>query len=93
MSEITMKDMVRAHDFEDRMRIGRGACYVEGRVVGIHIQKEGCARYAIEVTREVWNGEEIPRTAAFSKVGRTVYPPMNGIPTTMGGITNFVEKL
>jgi hypothetical protein len=84
-------DLLRSHDFEERERPGRGACYCEGKLLSYE-WREGCWRYVIRVTREVWNGAESPRTAAFSKVGRTIFPPINGIRHTGGTICNFVEK-
>lgn len=90
---INVGDMVRSHDFEERERPGRGPCYVEGKVLEIGKVIEGCPRYTIRVTREVWNGKEVPATAAFSKRGILVHPPVNGTPTSMGGVTNMVEKL
>jgi hypothetical protein len=89
---IRIDDLVRSHDFEDWERPGRPPCYIEGKVEGF-VEMHGCQRYSIRVTREVWNGEEVPRTAPFSKHGLLVHPPLNGTPTSMGSVTNFVRKI
>jgi hypothetical protein len=94
MDDFKLGEMLRSHDFEERTRPGRGACYVEGKLIGICEMMEGCTRYAIEVTREVWNGKEIPATAPFSKRGLVVHPPLNGTPVAgMDRVTNLVERI
>jgi hypothetical protein len=93
MSDFPIGSMVRAHDFEERERPGRGACYIEGRVEDI-VEYMGCRRYKIRVSREVWNGKEVPATAPFSKRGLFVKPPVNGVPIAGSDrVTNFVERL
>jgi len=92
MSEIKVGDKVRSFDFADgewgRDLTGERACYVEGQVISIGMIMEGCPRYEILVERDVFGGEESDR-----RVGTQVYPPVNGTPSTMGGPTDFVEKL
>ena len=81
---IGIGDRVRSYDFESRED-----CYMEGIVYGYqHI--EGCRRYAIQVERRVVANEE-----RLAGVGETIYPPVNGTPTTMSlsPVTNGVVKV
>lgn len=83
---ISLGDRVRSFDFAHSRDIaGERSCYVEGRVVGF-VEREGCRRYRILVERDVFGGEESDR-----RVGTHVTPPVNGLRTTMGNKTNFVE--
>jgi len=89
-NEITVGTKVRSFDFDDHSIEGERACYVEGEVVGF-AHKEGCERYVIFVTKRVFGGKT-------KDIGRTppethVYPPVNGIPKTFGGVTDFVEAV
>jgi hypothetical protein len=100
-SSIKINDLVRSYDFPEFMPGGkwydldmndrdrtREGCYVEGIVVDITSAIEGCPRYRIRVTKRVFsNVEEIV------KPGAEVLPPVNGIPTTFGGITCGVVKV
>jgi len=82
-------DTVRAYDFETRCAEGPRACYVEGLVTRIFDSAQaGCRVYKISVTRDVWGDAETP-----NRVGTFVYTVVNGTPTTLGNITNFVDKL
>ena len=83
---IQVGSKVRSFDFESRDLEGERACYVEGVVKAIGEVMEGCERYVIEVTRDVFGGEDSDR-----RVGITVYPPINGTPSWLGGSTNCVE--
>ena len=80
---------VRSFDFADgpdgRSLAGERACYVEGVVTGFE-RMEGCKRYRILVDRDVFGGVE-----ENFRVGALIYPPVNGTPTWMGGVTNSVE--
>lgn len=86
---ISVGDQVRSFDFCDgpygRSLSGDRACYVEGRVEEL-VVVEGCLRYRIAVDRDVFGGEESDR-----RVGREVFPPVNGTPTLFGDATDFVE--
>jgi hypothetical protein len=98
-SEIAVGDRVRSFDFawpgEDwgRDLEGERASYVEGVVIEIGVEIEGCPRYKIEVDRDVFGGEERDYANFRGRVGQFVYPPVNGTPSTMGGETNCVEKI
>jgi len=80
---------VRSFDFADgpegRSLAGEHACYVEGVVTGFE-RLEGCDRYEIKVTRDIFGGKEESR-----RVGATIYPPVNGTPTWTGRVTDGVE--
>ncbi len=83
---IKVSDYVRAFDFDSRDLEGERACYVEGDVVAL-VKREGCMFYAISVDREVWAGVEEASPRAL------VYSPVNGTPTTMGRVTDYVTKI
>lgn len=83
---IKIGDRVRSYDFEHN-----DDCYYEGVVNGI-IMGEGSARftcnvYRIQVQRQVWDGMPVPKNCDV------IYPPMNGVETTFGGITAGVVKI
>ena len=91
---IQVGDRVRSFDFaesfDDGAQFGRDlegerACYVEGVVLDL-ADREGCPRYEIHVDRDVFGGEESDR-----RVGRVVYPPVNGTPKSFGGVCDSVE--
>jgi hypothetical protein len=86
-NDININDTVRSFDFDmHRDLTGERACYIEGIVTGFtHL--EGCERYAIRVTREVWGGEEV-------EIRRDqVFPPVNETRSWLGGTTNNVEQI
>mgnify|MGYP003110429149 CR=1 FL=1 len=80
-------DCVRSFDFHYRRDIeGPESCYMEGQITGLkHV--EGCWRYQIEVTRCVFGGEEC------ADHPRVIFPPVNGTRTTMGRVTDGVERI
>jgi len=80
-------DRVRSYDFPGF----RDDSYVEGVVEGVtdpdtHEHFRDCARYVIRVERQVAGGQEVDYL-----VGELVYPPLNGTPSMLGGVTNGVE--
>ena len=86
---IQVGSKVRSFDFardgRGRQLEGERACYIEGVVEGFkHL--EGCERYVIRVDRKVWAGEEVDNPYRGH-----VYPPVNGTPTSLGGVCNGVE--
>lgn len=89
--EIKIGTRVRSFDFADgpdgRSLQGERACYIEGVVTGYE-NVEGCQRYQILVDRDVFGGEESTR-----RNGRVVTPPVNGTPTWMGNVTDYVEAI
>jgi hypothetical protein len=87
-SEIKIGDEVRSFDFEDRSLDGPRACYVVGVVEDV-VNMEGCPRYQIRATRRVFGGNEQP----IDSENEFVYPPVNGTPTSMGGICTFVDRI
>ena len=90
---ISVGDRVRSFDFaHSRDVAGKRSCYVEGHVVEVgHTMHESingsCPRYSILVDLEVFGGEDVPNR----RVGQHVYPPVNGMPKSFGGVTDFVE--
>jgi len=87
---------VRTHDFALGYKDGQKplgydesgdrACWMEGIVTDTRTVMEGCKRYTIDVdTRCVLGKTE--------KYEDTVYPPLNGTPSTMGGITAGVVNI
>ena len=87
-TDINIHDTVRSFDFHDSRDIeGPDACFVEGIVEGFK-EVEGCTRFEIKVTREVFRGEE-----RQVEEGERVFPPLNGTPTNRGRITDGVVKV
>ena len=87
-NEININDTVRSFDFHNSRDIeGPDACFVEGIVEGFK-EVEGCTRFEIKVTREVFRGEE-----RQVEEGERVFPPLNGTPTNRGRITDGVVKV
>jgi hypothetical protein len=90
--KIQVGDKVRSFDFAEpgeswgRDLEGDRACYVEGVVVGFADWPD-CKRYQIRVDRRVFGGKEKPIRDP------EVFPPVNGTPSTMGGVTDGVEKV
>ena len=81
--EIKIGMLVKSYDFP-----GRKDCYIEGTVVGEKMI-EGCPRYEIICSREIWAGKELE--SGESRIGMKFYPPFNGTPKSMGGSCNGVE--
>jgi hypothetical protein len=85
---VKVGDLVRSFDFVHlREGSGKTACYVEGVVQEI-VDQAGCNRYKILCTRRVLGGELLS-----SDIGKEYFPPVNGTPTSFGGLTSFVDKL
>lgn len=87
--EIKVGSRVRSFDFFHRDLEGERACYVEGVVETVGEVIEGCPRYAIRVTRSVFGGKPSKRYSEDA----VVYPPVNGTPSLLSGLTNYVELL
>jgi hypothetical protein len=84
---IQVGSKVRSFDFPHNQDIsGERACYVEGEVEGFK-EVEGCQRYIIRVDLKVFGGKEEDILGRYPYV----YPPVNGTPRMLGGVTNFVE--
>lgn len=86
-TSIRIGDKVRSYDFGNRDLYGERACYVEGTVVAFNVL-EGCKRYAIKVESATWGGKD-----DVKRVGQMVYPPVNGTPSSFGGVTDFVDPI
>ena len=89
---IKVGDRVRSFDFGSREVEGETACFVEGVVRNITNPSvdsnfRDCSHYEIRVDRRVLAGEEINGAI----IGGLVYPPVNGTPSTFGGITDYVK--
>lgn len=81
--DIVPGDRVRSYDFG-----GVRTCYAEGVVEAITDPMEGCRRYKLRVESRVMDGQIIP-----IEDESYVYPPVNGTPSTLGGVTNCVERI
>lgn len=87
-TSITVGDRVKSYDYPEVLTFDPKCAelnFVEGVVEAI-VHRAGCDRYQIRVDRQVANG----RDRADLK---QVFPPVNGIPTLMGGVTFGVVKL
>ncbi len=82
--EIQKNDSVKSYDFPDRKDLA--FCGVEGVVTDI-VTLRGCKRYEITVNKTIWMDKEV------AIKDEKVYPPINGTPTSLGRITNGVEKV
>jgi hypothetical protein len=93
--EIKVGDHVRSYDFPDIPGM-KTTCFVEGVVeaIGQVPGIGGCDRYTIRITRRVWQGKEDDkwRTGKEFPTGRC-YPPVNGLPSWLGGVTDHVKLL
>lgn len=92
---------VHSFDFHGRELEGERACYVTGTVVGIleagELADDGetrfndCDRYIIAVSRRTFAGRHTgPFGGTAPSGGERVFPPLNGTPSTMGGVMNGV---
>jgi hypothetical protein len=63
-------DRVRSHDFEPRP--GRGACYVEGKVIAVDTDRNV---YAISCSVDVFDGVDMAGSER-SRVGRVIFAPV-----------------
>jgi hypothetical protein len=80
--DIAPGERVRSYDFG-----GIRTCYAEGIVEVITEPMEGCRRYKLRVETCVFDGQSVALEEPY------VYPPVNGTPTTFGGVTNGVERV
>lgn len=81
-ADIGPGERVRSYDFA-----GVRTCYAEGVVEAITEPMEGCPRYKLRVETRVLDGQSVSAETPY------VYPPVNGTPSTFGGVTNFVERI
>lgn len=81
-TDIALGERVRSYDFA-----GNFDCYAEGVVESTTERMEGCERYSIRVDRRVFGGKVVDAEATH------VFPPLNGTPTMMGKVTNFVVRI
>jgi len=92
---IQVGDRVRSYDFPDLPGM-KTTCYAEGIVeaIGPVPGVGGCDRYTIRIERRIWQRKEDEKWKDGREfpTGRC-YPPVNGIPTSLGGITKGVEVL
>lgn len=81
-TDIVPGERVRSYDFG-----GVRTCYAEGVIEKITEPMEGCPRYKLRIETRVFDGQRVPFEDAY------VYPPVNGTPSTFGGVTNCVERI
>lgn len=90
--DIQPGERVRSYDFPDHAETlsGKQACYMEGVVqsVGEFDKFPDCDRYKILVERRVFRGKTVKLDAPL-----VVYPPVNGTPSTFGGVTHGVVRI
>jgi len=101
VNSIEVGNKVRSFDFATTIKgeaygrdlEGDRASYVEGEVIGFE-HKAMCSRYVIRVERRVFGGEEVTQVVANAHAEEhVVYPPVNGTPRTLGGVTDGVELI
>lgn len=80
--DIKPGDRVRSYDFA-----GNLTCYAEGVVEAITEPLEGCPRYRIVIDKRVMDGRLLAEHEGV------VFPPVNGTPTWLGRITNYVVRV
>lgn len=91
LEKIEVGDLVRSHDFpehEERIAEGRKPCYVEGEVVGIEKDYNGVEMVMVFIRQATFGGKADP-----SRIGKTIRAPQNGLPTTFGRVTDYLEIL
>ena len=81
---IVKGDRVRSYDFEPRP--GRGACYVEGKVIGVDPDRNN---YAIMCSVDVFDGVDMAGSER-SRVGRVVFACME---LMLGEYPGRIERL
>lgn len=69
--QVQTGDVIRGYDFKPM--VGRGDCFVEGKVEDVNDNTNGYQAYKITVTRDFWDGSDAPRKG--SRVGKTVFVP------------------
>ena len=89
-TDIKIGDKVRSFDFPENRDIeGPEAFFAEGVVEGFKtLVGSSYTRFDIRVTRAVWEGKEVP-----TEEDRRIAPPLNGLPTKFGRITDGVVKI
>jgi len=68
---VQVGDVIRGYDFKPM--VGRGDSFIEGRVIDAHNQDMGYQAYKVEVTRDVFGGDE--QTDKHSRVGHVFFIP------------------
>src|SRR3954469_19209769 len=89
-TEIKVGDRIRSYDFDNNKD-----CYITGTVTAIGRARanHSCAMYSFICEEIVWCGEVDNSPAAKAKAGETFYAPINGTPSSSGGVCNRVEKI
>ena len=80
--EIKVGDKVRSFDFPHSREY-----WFEGVVEGFE-RIEGCDRYKIKIDRQFREGKEVD---IHPQRPPHIFPPVNGTPRLLGGVTNGVE--
>ena len=73
MLQVQVGDTIRSYDFKPM--VGRNDCYVEGKVLEVKDTSNGYDAYRIEVTTDVWDGEDLNFIGEGSRVGKITYVP------------------
>lgn len=69
--QVQVGDIIRAYDFKPM--VGRGDCFVEGKIVDVKDTSQGYDAYKITVTCDYWDGAML--TKSGTRVGQTVFVP------------------
>ncbi len=78
----------RIYGMDTRITPSNRVDFIEGKVIAIgEIVHEGCPRYTIQITRECYGAEGTDSSDVCYGVGHLVYPPLNGTPKSLGGVT------
>ena len=67
-------DVIRAYDFKPM--VGRGECFVEGKVITKGALDCGYDAFCIKVTKEVFDDLVVGPEDKGSRIGKLVYVPM-----------------
>jgi hypothetical protein len=72
MLQVKVGDVIRGYDFKPM--VGRNDCFVEGTVIETNNTENYFQAYKIEVTKDVFDGQEQPAGEA-SRLGKIVFVP------------------
>jgi hypothetical protein len=72
MLKVNVGDVIRAYDFKPM--VGREDCFVEGTVERV-TNEQGYVAYKITCTKDYF-GENVPKGAKGSRVGKIVFVPV-----------------
>ncbi|WP_262300220.1 hypothetical protein [Microvirga sesbaniae] len=84
----------RVYGMDTRITASNRVDIIEGKEVATRaIVHEGCPRYTIRISRECYGAEGVDTYDVCYGTGHLVYPPLNGTPKSLGGVTFGVVAL